>query len=322
MRIAWLGPTPNDDGGAPYVGTQLLRELARAGAEVDCFLDVGPDQIPAPLLGIEGLRFVLRPTSWKWGSWYNRAPLMAFVSGKLFRLRAQFALAQAVARRHATEPYDVVYQFSQCELGGLRSLRDSLPPIVVHPSTHAAGELRWYKREARLARGIEPRGRRAAGADGADVPSGDPAARPRPGRQDRRDQPPVRRPSGQRLPDPARADRDRRQPDRPRALLARTAAPAAHNGGPREAAVRLADRGPQGSRARRRPLPSPRRPARRGRDRGRRRPVDLVGLPQAARRPQPANREVSGQPRARRARAALSRSGRGARSRASTSRSR
>jgi glycosyltransferase involved in cell wall biosynthesis len=161
MRIAWLGPTPNDDGGAPYVGMQLLRELARAGAEIDCFLDVGPDQIPAPLLGIEGLRFVLRPTSWKWGSWYNRAPLMAFVSGKLFRLRAQFALAQAVARRHAREPYDVVYQFSQCELGGLRSLRGSLPPIVVHPSTHAAGELRWYKREARLARGIEPRGRRA-----------------------------------------------------------------------------------------------------------------------------------------------------------------
>ena len=160
MRIAWLGPTPNDDGGAPYVGTQLLRELARAGAEVDCFLDVGPDQIPAPLLGIEGLRFVLRPTSWKWGSWYNRDPLMGFVSGKLFRLRAQFALAKAVARRHASEPYDVVYQFSQCELGGLRGLRGSLPPIVVHPQTHAAGELRWYKREARLVRGIEPRSRR------------------------------------------------------------------------------------------------------------------------------------------------------------------
>ncbi len=161
MRIAWLGPTPNDEGGAPYVGTQLLRELARAGAQIDCFLDVGPDQIPAPLLGIDDLRFVLRPTSWQWGSWYNRTPLMAFLSGQLFRLRAQFTLARSVADRHARAPYDVVYKFSQSELGGLRALRGSLPPIVVHPSTHAAGELRWHKREAHFARRIEPRGRRA-----------------------------------------------------------------------------------------------------------------------------------------------------------------
>lgn len=160
MRIAWLGPTPNEEGGAPYVGTLLLAELARAGAEIDCFLDVGPDQIPPALIGIDGLRFVLRPTSWQWGRWYNRSPLMAFVSGKLFRLRAQFELARALAERHARSPYDVVYQFSQSELGGLRGVRSSLPPIVVHPSTHAAGELRWYRREAPLSRRIEPRGRR------------------------------------------------------------------------------------------------------------------------------------------------------------------
>ena len=161
MRIAWLGPTPNDDGGAPYVGTLLLRELARAGAQVDCFLDVGPDQIPALLRDAPNLRFVLRPTSWQWGRWYNRTPLRAFVSGSLFRLRAQFALAQSVADRHAQAPYDVVYKFSQSELGGLRGLRGSLPPIVVHPSTHAAGELRWHKREAQFARRVEPRSRRA-----------------------------------------------------------------------------------------------------------------------------------------------------------------
>ena len=160
MRIAWLGPTPNEEGGAPYVGTLLLRELVDAGAQVDCFLDVGWDEIPPALLGLDGLRFVLRPTRWRWGSWYNRTPLRAFVSGALFRLRAQFALARAVADRHAIVPYDVVYQFSQSELGGLRGLRRSLPPIVLHPSTHAAGELRWYRREAQLARQIEPRGRR------------------------------------------------------------------------------------------------------------------------------------------------------------------
>jgi glycosyltransferase involved in cell wall biosynthesis len=143
------------------VGTLLLRELARAGAQVDCFLDVGPDQIPAPLRDVPNLRFVLRPTSWRWNRWYNRTPLRAFVSGSLFRLRAQFALARSVADRHAQAPYDVVYKFSQSELGGLRGLRDLLPPIVVHPSTHAAGELRWHKREGQFARRIEPRSRRA-----------------------------------------------------------------------------------------------------------------------------------------------------------------
>jgi glycosyltransferase involved in cell wall biosynthesis len=160
VRIAWIGPTPTSDSGATYVGTLFLRELARAGAQVDVFLDVPADQIPNELRGEEGLRFVLRPTRWRWDRWYNRSPLRAFVSGSLFRLHAKNRLAEAIARRHAGEPYDVVYQFSQTELGRLRRLRASLPPVVVHPSTHAAGELAWLRREAGLARGLEPRPRR------------------------------------------------------------------------------------------------------------------------------------------------------------------
>jgi glycosyltransferase involved in cell wall biosynthesis len=150
------------EGGAPYVGTQLLRELARAGAEVDCFLAVPPQEIPSTLARQPGLRFILRPTAWRWGRWYNRTPLLALLSGSLFRLRAQWALAGAIAERHAERPYDVVYQFSQSELGGLKRYRDALPPIVVHPSTHAAGELAWFKREAALARRCEPFVRRLA----------------------------------------------------------------------------------------------------------------------------------------------------------------
>jgi glycosyltransferase involved in cell wall biosynthesis len=160
VRIAWIGPTPNDDGGARYVGTVLLRELACAGAEIDCFLGDRIEEIPPELRGLDGVRFVLSPTSWRWGRWYNRTPLLAFVSGSLFRLRAQWKLARSIAERHARAPYDVVYQFSQSELGGLRKLRASLPPIVVHPSTHAAGELGWYRREAHLARRLEPLHRR------------------------------------------------------------------------------------------------------------------------------------------------------------------
>jgi glycosyltransferase involved in cell wall biosynthesis len=160
VRIAWIGPTPTTDGGVAYVATQLIGELARAGATVDCFLGATADEIPESLREVPGLRFVLRPTAWQWGRWYNRTPLLAFASGALFRLRAQWALAQSIAERHAAAPYDVLYQFSQSELGGLRALRGVLPPIVLHPETHAAGELAWHKREAHLARRAEPVARR------------------------------------------------------------------------------------------------------------------------------------------------------------------
>ena len=165
MRIAWIGPSPTCDGGATYVATQLLRELVRAGAEVDCYLGARPEELPDVLLGEDRLRFVLCPNRWRWDRWYSRTPLLAFFSGMLARLRTQHALVRCIARRHAERPYDVVYQFSQPELGGLRRHRSVLPPIVVHPATHAAGELTWFRREADLARRSEPLFRRvSAGA--------------------------------------------------------------------------------------------------------------------------------------------------------------
>lgn len=160
LRIAWIGPSPTNDGGATYVATQLLRELVRAGAEVDCYLGVSPEELPEVLRGLDRLRFVLRPSSWQWDRWYSRTPLLAFFSGLLSRLHTQHALVRSIAQRHAERPYDVVYQFSQPELGGLRHYRAVLPPIVVHPATHAAGELAWLKREAGLARRSEPLFRR------------------------------------------------------------------------------------------------------------------------------------------------------------------
>jgi glycosyltransferase involved in cell wall biosynthesis len=156
MRVAWLGPAPGTHGGAPYVGTQLLRELPQLGIEVDCFVAVEEDQIPAELLDEPGLRFFCQSSGWQWNRWYSRGPMRAFFSGNLSRARVQFGLASLIASRHREQPYDLVYQFSQSEMFGLRRRNGKLPPIVVHPSTHAAGELKWHKKETALSRRCEP----------------------------------------------------------------------------------------------------------------------------------------------------------------------
>lgn len=156
MRIAWLGPTPTEGGGAAFVGTQLLLELARRGVEVDCFIAGGPEDVSPSLEGVQGLRLFYSPKRWAWGRWYSRTPLVAFFSGHLARARAQVAITEMIVERHRRQPYDLVYQFSQSEYSPLRRRRRELPPLVVHPSTHAAGELRWVWREAALARRGEP----------------------------------------------------------------------------------------------------------------------------------------------------------------------
>jgi glycosyltransferase involved in cell wall biosynthesis len=160
MRIAWIGPSPSADGGATYVGTQLLRELADEGVEIDVFLGTRPEEIPEVLQGRPNLEFILNPPNWSWGRWYSKTPLLSFFSGHFARLRAQWTLASKLAERHAQRPYDLVYQFSQSEMGPVRRLRKRLPRLVVHPSTHAAGELAWHKREDALARRCEPTYRR------------------------------------------------------------------------------------------------------------------------------------------------------------------
>lgn len=160
IRVAWVGPTPTEGGGATYVGTQLLRGLAQAGVEVDCYITGAPDDVAPSVRNVDGIRFIYVPKDWSWGRWYSRTPLMAFFSGHLARARAQLAVADEIARRHAEVPYDVLYQFSQGEYTPLRRRRSALPPIVVHPATHAAGELRWVLKERALARRAEPLKRR------------------------------------------------------------------------------------------------------------------------------------------------------------------
>jgi glycosyltransferase involved in cell wall biosynthesis len=156
MRLAWLGPAPDDGGGVPYVGTLLLDGLLRLGVEIDCFFVSGDTDAPAVLRGHENLSLIREATSWRWNAWYSRTPLVSFVTGQSARALAQARLARAITRLHAKRPYDAVYQFSQPELLALRPARRRLPPFVLHPQTHAAGELRWHRRESALARRCEP----------------------------------------------------------------------------------------------------------------------------------------------------------------------
>jgi glycosyltransferase involved in cell wall biosynthesis len=159
MRIAWLGPTPSDGGGVGYAATMLLRSLAGEGVEVDCFHVSSESDVSPQLRELDGLRLVTHPLRHA-----GRIPsnsFARFVTGQAAKALTQRALVRELAARHAERPYDLVYQFSQLELLTLRRFRRRLPPIVVHPEVHAAGELRWLIRERRLAC-FEPRMRQAS----------------------------------------------------------------------------------------------------------------------------------------------------------------
>ena len=87
--------------------------------------------------------------------WYSRHRLTKMASHQLSTALARRRLAATLLARHRAVPYDVVYQFSNLESFGVPSRRGSLPPVVVHPSVHAAGELRWLRNERVLAAGLE-----------------------------------------------------------------------------------------------------------------------------------------------------------------------
>jgi glycosyltransferase involved in cell wall biosynthesis len=70
---------------------------------------------------------------------------------------ASLRLRRKIARRHRAEPYDLIYQFSSIEsLGVPATVRRSVP-LVVHPETHSAGELRFLLAERRLSLRYQPR---------------------------------------------------------------------------------------------------------------------------------------------------------------------
>ena len=156
LRIAWLGGAPNEVGGAPGVVTELLDGLARRGHRIDCFFPGAGRNLPERLAAHDNLTFVWGTSDWRWDRWYSRTRITAFASGLLSRAIASVRLRREIVRRHALEPYDLIYQNQTIESLGVpaRITRDI--PLVIRPDTHMAGELRWLIRERRLAFRCQP----------------------------------------------------------------------------------------------------------------------------------------------------------------------
>jgi glycosyltransferase involved in cell wall biosynthesis len=133
-----------------------LLGLAELGHRIDCFFPSAGHPIPAELDAHENLTFVWGTSPWKWNKWYSRTRVGAFATGLYARGRASLRLRQEIVARHKREPYDLVYQFSSIESPAMPGVMRRTVPLVIHPETHIAGELRWLIAERRLSLRCQP----------------------------------------------------------------------------------------------------------------------------------------------------------------------
>ncbi len=151
------------------MAAELLGGLARNGHQIDCFFPAAEDQTHVRIAGDEqvtfgegnlafgdNVTFVWGTSRWQWNRWYSRGKVAAFASGMLARGVASLRLRKEIARRHRRQPYDLVYQFSNIETPGLPASVARAVPLVIHPETHIAGELRWLIAERRLGLRCQP----------------------------------------------------------------------------------------------------------------------------------------------------------------------
>ena len=160
LHIAWLGagPTARETGGVPGVANELLGGLAALGHRIDCFVpSSGGGELPERLASEPNLRVIRGTSGWRRGRWYSRGRAGIFVSGLAARAFGAVRMRREVLARHREDPYDVVYQFSNIESLGVPSrMRRERVPLVIHPETHIAGELRFLWRERALALRCQP----------------------------------------------------------------------------------------------------------------------------------------------------------------------
>jgi glycosyltransferase involved in cell wall biosynthesis len=157
LRIAYLGPSPVAHlAGPPECAWLILEQLAHSGVRLDCYLTVtdNREQLDA-VAQLPGARVISVGTVWRFDRWYSSRDLTKMVTELVFKALGRRRLVGLLAEQHQLDPYDALYQFSTIESFGRRADRRRLPPVVLHPSVHAAGELCWMYRERELSRRCE-----------------------------------------------------------------------------------------------------------------------------------------------------------------------
>jgi glycosyltransferase involved in cell wall biosynthesis len=160
LRLAWIGTDPVRGGGVPGCAWLLLDALSRKGCEVDCYASGPQTEVAESMASLPGVRLVNLDTGWRYDRWYSSHSITKLLTGMGCRAWGRHKLIKLLLEEHRHRPYDVVYQFSTIEVFGMRRHLDELPPLIIHPETHMAGELRWVRRERRLAARCEPLWRR------------------------------------------------------------------------------------------------------------------------------------------------------------------
>jgi glycosyltransferase involved in cell wall biosynthesis len=126
------------------------------GCDIDCY-EIGPrDELSQRFTLLDGVRLINFDTGWRWNRWYSNHHLSALLTGMASRAWGRRRLSSTLLEEHRHQPYDAIYQFSTIEVFGLRRHLAELPPIITHPSTHMAGELRWVRSERNLAAKCAP----------------------------------------------------------------------------------------------------------------------------------------------------------------------
>ena len=145
LHIAWLGagPSAKESGGVPGVARELVEGLAAQGHRIDIFLPSAVRELPPHLRDLANVTFVQGTSEWRYDRWYSRGTIAIFLSGLLARALGSLRLRREVLRRHRREPYDVLYQFSNIESLAVPARLRGRVPLVIHPETHIAGELRF-----------------------------------------------------------------------------------------------------------------------------------------------------------------------------------
>lgn len=161
LRVAWIGTEPYPGGGAAGAGWLIMQGLAARGFQIDVFCSGDHPALVARFSAIDGVRVFTVDAGWRYDRWYSRHTVTKFVIALLARALSRNRLMPLLLEQHRSAPYDVIYQFSTIEIIGLRRMLAKLPPLVIHPQTHAAGELRWLRAERALSARCEPLWRRA-----------------------------------------------------------------------------------------------------------------------------------------------------------------